>query len=291
VKDDTVDWNKMEKLPSGCGFFDVNELWYFPNRWAVRQLHPLPITANHITWLALVSGLVSAGFYFSGELIWGALFLYGKLFLDNVDGNLARLRGEESRLGRFLDSFSDFVVTALVYLAITFYVAQDVADPGRIWVLGTMALLSALLHCSYWVFYYVKYTDLIGSYEKNRADESVSPEDEEAFRSGKESSMVYFLQRFHNLAYGWQDAMVESLDDFSKRFAKAGQDAEALKNWYNDKKFLEWMGPLCICTNTMAFVVFSLIGQLEAFLYIVVIAGNAFWVGLMVWKVVATRQN
>ena len=287
--DTEVDWSKMEKLPAGCGFFDVNEWWYFPNRWAVRKLYPLPITANHITILALVSGMVSAIFYFSGSLIWGALFLYGKLFLDNVDGSLARLRGEESRLGRVLDSFSDFVVTALVYWAITLHVAQGSIDPGRVWVLGGMALLSALLHCSYWVFYYVKYTDLVGSYEKNRADESVTPEDQQAFASGQESPMVYFLQRFHNLAYGWQDALIEELDRIGKHFAKVGDEVDALINWYNDKRFLEWMGPLCICTNTMAFVVFSLFGQLETLLYIVVFAGNSFWLGLMVWKVFKAR--
>ena len=66
--------------------------------------------------------------------MWGAVFLYGKLFLDNVDGNLARLRGEESRLGRFLDSFSDFVVSVLVYGAITFRMAQESSAPGFIWM-------------------------------------------------------------------------------------------------------------------------------------------------------------
>ena len=105
-------FEKMDKLPAPCRFFDVNALWYFPNRWVVRALYPLPVSANQITLLALWMGLASAGFYaFGGEqaFIFGAMFLYGKLFLDNVDGPLARLRGEVSRLGRFLDSFSGFV--------------------------------------------------------------------------------------------------------------------------------------------------------------------------------------
>ena len=130
-----IDIEKMEKLPAGCRFFDINEWWYFPNRWAVRLLYPLPVSANALTALAGVMGLIAAGFYFSQidyALVWGALFLYGKLFLDNVDGNLARLRGEESRFGRFLDSFSDFVVSVLVYGAITFRMAQDSSNPGFI---------------------------------------------------------------------------------------------------------------------------------------------------------------
>ena len=59
---DSIDFDKMEKLPAGCRFFDVNELWYFPNRWVVRLLYPLPVSANAITVLALVMGLVAAAF-------------------------------------------------------------------------------------------------------------------------------------------------------------------------------------------------------------------------------------
>ena len=201
---DPIDFDKMEKLPEGCRFFDVNEWWYFPNRWAVRLLYPLPVSANQLTMVALAMGLIAAIFYVSGAeagLVWGALFLYGKLFLDNVDGNLARLRGEESRLGRFLDSFSDFVVSVLVYGAITFRMAQDSSSPGFIWVLGLLALMSSLLQCSYWVYYYVSYTDWVGSYAKNRTDETVTAEDRRAVESGEVSGAVLFLQRFHNIAY------------------------------------------------------------------------------------------
>ncbi len=143
---------KMNKLPEAGRFFDVNALWYFPNRWVVRSLYPLPISANQITFLALIMGLASAGFYaFGGEqaLVWGAVFLYVKLLLDNVDGPLARLRGEVSRLGRFLDSFSDFTVAVLVYGAITWRLAQVAPDPAFLWALGLLALLSGLLQCSY----------------------------------------------------------------------------------------------------------------------------------------------
>ena len=94
------DIDKMNKLPEGHRFFDVNALWYLPNRWTIKVLYPLPVSANQITFLALAMGALAACFYLSGHrlaLVGGAVFLYGKLFLDNVDGNLARVRGEESR--------------------------------------------------------------------------------------------------------------------------------------------------------------------------------------------------
>jgi phosphatidylglycerophosphate synthase len=285
---------KMEKLPEGCRFFDVNQLWYFPNRLAVRLLYPLPVSANQITGLALVMGLISAGFYFWGGepgMIWGAVFLYGKLFFDNVDGNLARVRGEVSRLGRFLDSFSDFVVTALVYAAVAMRLADSTPHSGFIWAMGTLALLSALMQCSYWVYYYVQYTHRVGSYEKNRADESVTEEDRVALESGEMTALEFFLQRFHNIAYGWQDRGIEILDRISRRLADVGSDESRRQRWFGDQKFLVYMGPLCVCTNTMAFVVFSLMGRMEWFFYAVVIGMNGYWLGLHVWKVIRFRQG
>jgi len=284
-----IDFDKMEKLPAGCRFFDVNELWYFPNRWTIRFLYPLPVSANTITWLALVMGLAAAAFYVSNAemaLIWGALFLYGKLFLDNVDGGLARLRGEESRLGRFLDSFSDFAVSVLVYGAITFRMAQDSSNPGFIWMLGLLALVSSLLQCSYWVYYYVRYTDWVGSYQKNRTDEAITEKDRRAVETGEISGTVLFLQRFHIIAYGWQDALIAALDRLSREAADYQENEEHRKRWVADKNFLTRMGPLCVCTNAMALVVLSLLNQLELFLILVVFLGNAYLLVLQGWKIV-----
>jgi phosphatidylglycerophosphate synthase len=291
---DPIDLDKIEKLPAECRFFDVNTLWYFPNRWAVRLLYPLPISANQVTMLALMMGLIAAAFYVSGAesaLVWGAVFLYGKLFLDNVDGNLARLRGEESRLGRFLDSSSDFVVSVGVYGAITFRLAQDSSHPGFIWMLGLMALVSSLLQCSYWVYYYVSYTDWVGSYQKNRTDETVTAEDRKAAESGELSSLIYFLQRFHNIAYGWQDALIAMLDRFSREAADYQDNEEHRKRWVADKSFLTKMGPLCVCTNTMALVVLSLLNQLELFLVLVVFLANGYLLVLQGWKIINFKKS
>lgn len=291
---DPIDFDKMEKLPEGCRFFDVNELWYFPNRWAVRFLYPLPVSANTITWLALMMGLISAAFYVSDTemaLVWGAVFLYGKLFLDNVDGNLARLRGEESRFGRFLDSFSDFVVSVLVYGAITIRLALDSSNPAVIGILGLLALISSLLQCSYWVFYYVSYTDWVGSYEVNRTDETVTEEDRRAAESGELSGAVLFLQRFHNMAYGWQDALIAALDRVSRDVANYQDNEEHRKRWVADKKFLTQMGPLCVCTNTLALVVLSLLNQLELFFILVVFLGNGYLLALQGWKIIRFKDS
>lgn len=285
------DIEKMNKLPAGERFFDVNEIWYFMNRWVVRLLYPTSVTPNQITFLSLVFGLASAGFYISeipDALVWGAIFLYGKVFLDNVDGNLARVRGTTSRFGRFLDSLADFLVTVLVYIAVTLYLVRT-TGMQEYWVLGLLGLLAGFMQSTFFVFYLVNYTSRVGSYEKNRVDESVTEEDKRKVEEGQTDPWDLRLQMLFVWAYGWQDEAVEKLDTMCRRLARVPDTDEALQNWYSDKKFLTWVSPLCLCTNNVMLVFFSLLGQLELFMILLVTFMNIYALGLLAWKVFKQR--
>ena len=286
-----LDIEKMNKLPAEERFFDVNEIWYFMNRWVVRLLYPTSITPNQITFLSLIFGLASAGFYVSGipdALVWGAIFLYGKVFLDNVDGNLARTRGTTSRFGRFLDSLADFLVTVLVYIAVTMYLVQT-TGVQEYWILGLLGLLFCFMQSTFFVFYLVNYTSRVGSYEKNRVDESVTEEDKRQAEEGQTDPWDLRLQTMFVWAYGWQDEAVKKLDAMCKRLSHVSDTEEALRSWYSDKKFLAWVSPLCLCTNNVMLVFFSLLGQLELFMILLVSFMNIYSLGLLSWKIFKQR--
>ena len=288
-----LDLEKMNKLPAKARFIDANEIWYFMNRWVVYLLYPTSVTPNQITFISLFFGLTSAGLYVSGNpnaLMWGAVFLYGKIFLDNVDGNLARVRGTTSRFGRFLDSLTDFLVTVLVYIAITVYLVQKTGIPEYS-ILGLFGLLACFLQSTFFVFYLVNYTSRVGSYEKNRVDESVTEEDKRKVAEGETDAWDLRLQTLFAWAYGWQDKAIESLDIMCRRFARVPAAEEALWNWYSDRKFLGWISPLCLCTNNMMLVIFSLMGQLELFLILLVSFMNIYGLGLLVWKTLCRTDN
>lgn len=288
-----LDLEKMNKLPAKARFIDANEIWYFMNRWVVYLLYPTSVTPNQITFISLFFGLTSAGLYVSGNpnaLMWGAVFLYGKIFLDNVDGNLARVRGTTSRFGRFLDSLTDFLVTVLVYIAITVYLVQKTGIPEYS-ILGLFGLLACFLQSTFFVFYLVNYTSRVGSYEKNRVDESVTEEDKRKVAEGETDAWDLRLQNLFAWAYGWQDKAIESLDIMCRRFARVPAAEEALWNWYSDRKFLGWISPLCLCTNNMMLVIFSLMGQLELFLILLVSFMNIYGLGLLVWKTLCRTNN
>ena len=289
----SFDIEKMSKLPPEARFLDINDFWYFPNRWVVKFLYPLPITPTHITIISLIAGLVSVRFYMidtSAGLMWGALFLYLKIFLDNVDGNLARVRGETSRLGRFLDSLTDFMVSFLVYLVLTLRLVDE-TNNSLYWYLGGLAFLSCLMQCSYFVYYLVKYTAISGTYLYNRVDEDITEEENEAYDRGDLSMLVYFLHRAHILLYGWQDKTIEWFDRLSKRLGSKKPQKLSEKNWYGDKVFLTLISPLCLCTNNMLLVFFSLADEIELGLWFIVIVGNACLLILQVWKIAKAKKN
>ena len=139
-----------------------------------------------------------------------------------MDGNLARARGEVSRLGRFFDSLTDFVVTTLVYAGITTTLVRETGEES-LWVLGSLALLSCLIHCSYFVYYMVSYTSITGVYRNNRVNEEITSAELEAVSRGELSAGILTLQRLHGWIYGWQDQLSEVVDNIVYGFETSAE--------------------------------------------------------------------
>lgn len=80
-----------------------------------------PVTPNQITMLHLALGLIAAGcFYFGGYTagVVGAVILMLSAWLDSTDGEIARLRFQQSPFGGRLDIVADNIVHFAVFLGI-----------------------------------------------------------------------------------------------------------------------------------------------------------------------------
>lgn len=95
------------------------------------------IKPNHITVLALLSGLASALFLIAGMVYAGAFFLILNAIFDALDGALARNEGMKTDFGGFLDSVLDRYVDVAVILAAGIY-------SGHV-ILAAIAMAGALL--------------------------------------------------------------------------------------------------------------------------------------------------
>ncbi len=90
-------------------------------RVVARPLARTPVTPNQVTTLRLVLGLAAAAALAEGGADWrnwGAGIFVLAMFLDRLDGELARLSGKTSPWGHQYDLFSDTLTNALAFLGL-----------------------------------------------------------------------------------------------------------------------------------------------------------------------------
>jgi hypothetical protein len=86
-------------------------------RFTRRVLAHSPITPNQITLFAAALGIVGCGLMLTGRyaaVVLGLLLEHTQSVLDGCDGELARVRFQQSKLGAWLDTFVDDVLNVLM---------------------------------------------------------------------------------------------------------------------------------------------------------------------------------
>jgi phosphatidylglycerophosphate synthase len=84
----------------------------------VLALAPLRVAPPAVVLAAGATGLAAAYLIGSGAFVAAVLLLQLKTVLDNADGQLARTTGRVTALGRYLDSESDLLVDAALFVGI-----------------------------------------------------------------------------------------------------------------------------------------------------------------------------
>ena len=117
------------------------------SRHFTRVLIVTPITPNQVTWLHMFVGLGAAWYFYQGQytagLVGGALLLISA-WLDSTDGEIARLRFQESRFGGMFDIVADNIVHFAVFFAIGMGQAQATGQVMYQY-LGGLAVLGSLI--------------------------------------------------------------------------------------------------------------------------------------------------
>jgi len=134
----------MEKANSGESskrtFTDYLRLWF---KWVLDPLggffNRLGLTPNMMTMLGLIGNTVGAYFLARGEMLTGGIFVLLMTPIDALDGTMARLRGESSDFGAFVDSVSDRYSELIIYGGLLYHFLT-LGDPlGGMLVFGAAA--------------------------------------------------------------------------------------------------------------------------------------------------------
>jgi phosphatidylglycerophosphate synthase len=233
----------------------------------VRLLYNTRVTPNQVTVASTAAGLAAAAFYLQGEARMTAvagLLVTLKDLLDSADGQLARVKEQYTRIGRFLDSIGDFVVDAAVFCAIGWVLS---ASGANLWILGLafLGFAGITLRVSYHVFYQASFLHLEQKYEINRVTEELNEEDLRGDRSAR------VLQRVFQFIYGWQDRLMVRIDAWCRR---GKGDEQFLIPWYSDAAGLRISGFLGMGTELLLLTLCSVFNELELYLFLNLILMN-----------------
>ncbi len=92
-------------------------LWPRPVKQVVHRLAEWGVTPNAVTTVGLVLMLLAGWLFLQGQFAFGLVIAWLMTFLDSVDGKLARVTVQSSRLGHVLDHGMDLVHPPFWYVA------------------------------------------------------------------------------------------------------------------------------------------------------------------------------
>ncbi len=84
-------------------------------------LNKIGLTPNSITMLGLLGNIVAAFFLANGEIAWGGAIVLVMWPVDALDGTMARLRGEPTDFGGFVDSVTDRYSELAIFAGLLYY--------------------------------------------------------------------------------------------------------------------------------------------------------------------------
>lgn len=109
-------------------------------------LNRIGLTPNSITLTGLAGNLVGAILLAQGNFFWGGVVVLLMGPLDALDGAMARLRGEASDWGAFVDSVSDRYSELMIFGGLIYYYA---AGGEVLWVMLAFVAAAGSVLVSY----------------------------------------------------------------------------------------------------------------------------------------------
>ena len=134
----------IKELRKICQENACRDLYRHVSLYVTKLFLYTPITANQVTLLFIVIGLISV-FLFTAGNYWknllGAILLIFYHILDDVDGEIARYRGNLSDRGVFLDLIGHSIINTSVFAGISIGLYRNYQNVNTLFI-GFIAVIS-----------------------------------------------------------------------------------------------------------------------------------------------------
>lgn len=252
----------------------------------VKLIYNTNITPNQISIVALIFGILSGVFYGFGTytffvLASASFFICNTL--DCMDGQLARLKKNGTKIGRVIDGFIDYITSISVFLGLGIAMTHITGNPLYSWGLTIVAGISKAMQNMFFDHYRNMYLEYV--YQKaSSVEEEITEysEEQEKLKEVKGKIVEKFLISLY-LAYS----------NFQKKSTKHIELKVTPEEYKSKNKLLlrlwSWIGST---THMVVLIIFSLMDRIDLYLIVTITIGNLIFVILLLWqKAVLKRET
>ncbi|MBX7044004.1 MAG: CDP-alcohol phosphatidyltransferase family protein [Ignavibacteria bacterium] len=244
----------------------------------VKLIYSTNITPNQISSVALIFGILSGVLYGFGTyefLLLGSASFFICNTLDCMDGQLARLKKNGTKIGRVIDGFIDYTTSVSVFLGLGIAMTKITGDPIYSWILTVAAGISKALQNMLFDNYRNLYLEI--AYGKaSDIDAEILEYSEEWDRLNREGGS--FTDKL----------LVRSYIGYSKIQKKLTKHLtlNATAQSYKEKNKLilrlwSWIGST---THMVALIVCAVFNRIDIYLILTVTIGNLIMIILKLWQ-------
>ncbi len=257
----------------------VDRIFYRPIGFRIAKLLTgTGITPNMVTIVSIFVGSAAGLFFYHDKMsytIYGILILITANILDCVDGQLARLTGIKSAIGRILDGFAGDIWFACIYIGFALRLSHHY---GTYWffALAVLSGLSHLVQANITDYYKTLHLYFIS---KDKGAEFQSLEEVKA----QHKEMKYGITKFFYFLYrGYTLLQVKATPSLQRML-------QSLHHLYGDdipqdiriqfrqqsKKLMRWIDLLTFNGRTIVMFILVLTGEVWAYFLYEIILLNA----------------
>ncbi|HMS63984.1 MAG TPA: CDP-alcohol phosphatidyltransferase family protein [Ignavibacteria bacterium] len=242
----------------------------------VKLIYNTNITPNQISSVALIFGISSGVFYGFGSynfLLLGSLCFFICNTLDCMDGQLARLKKNGTKIGRVVDGFIDYLTSISVFLGLGSAMTLITGDATYSWPVTIAAGISKALQNMFFDHYRNTYLEYV--YKKaSGLDDEIAEYSHEKERLEKTvgNRLEKFLISLYLSYCITQKNFTEHIELNVTPDVYKSKNKLLLRLW-------SWLGST---THMVALIIFSIFNRVDLYLIFTVTIGNLIFIILLI---------
>jgi len=240
----------------------------------------LGMTPTHLTVLGTLVGIAGGALLHEerlGGLAFALLILYG--IIDSADGQLARMTGQVTELGRVLDGVGGYVTHGAIYFAIAAgFIHRGGSSSILVWML--LAVMANALQAQMYDYHRTAYITVVG--------EGRAPGNDPA----KVPSWIRWLFRGYLMTQRWLIGLHADVEAALASRSVAGRIREDDRARYRECFYAPVRGWNFLGDNTRFYTIGVLVclHRIELFFAFVLLPMNLAFIALWLWQRSADRR-